>query len=136
MQFIRALILEHRRFALALLVAAFCIKALIPAGFMVSASSDTVLTVSICSDTTTGFRQIQLVIPGDSQASGHADSAKKDGDCAFSGLASVALGGADAVLLAIAIAFILHLGIAPTLRLPVRRRAHLRPPLRGPPATA
>lgn len=121
---------------MALFVLAFCIKALMPAGFMVSASADTVVTVSICSDATGGFKQMQLVIPGKGNSGGHADGTSKDGQCAFSGLGQAALGGADALLLAIAFAFILVLGLAPTQRLPFRQFAHLRPPLRGPPATA
>lgn len=131
----RALIREHRHFALALLVLAFCIKAVIPAGFMVSASSDTVLTVSICSDATNGLKQMQLVIPGKESGSEHSDGAKKVSHCAFSGLTQAAVGGADASLLALAFAFVLVLGLSPTPRLPFQRYAHLRPPLRGPPAT-
>ncbi|MCB2051926.1 MAG: hypothetical protein KDE63_10905 [Novosphingobium sp.] len=135
MQTLRALIREHRHVAMALLVLAFCIKAVLPAGFMVSASSDTVLTVSICSDATNGLKQMQLVIPNKESGKEHSDGAKKDGHCAFSGLTLAAVGGADASLLALAFAFILVLGLAPTQRLPFRRLAHLRPPLRGPPAT-
>lgn len=135
MQTFRALIREHRHVAMALLVAVFCIKAVIPAGFMVSASSDTVLTVSICSDATDGLKQMQLVIPGKESGSGHSDSTGKDGHCAFSGLTQAAVGGADALLLALAFAFVLVLGLAPTPRLPFRQFAYLRPPLRGPPAT-
>jgi hypothetical protein len=79
---------------------------------------------------------MQLVIPGKESGSGHSDTAKKDGHCAFSGLTQAAVGGADASLLALAFAFVLVLGLAPTPRLPFQRFAHLRPPLRGPPATA
>tara|TARA_A100001391_G_scaffold21380_3_gene11820 strand:- start:5359 stop:5769 length:411 start_codon:yes stop_codon:yes gene_type:complete len=133
---LRALILDHHRFALALLVLAFCIKAVIPAGFMVSASSDTALTVTICSDASSGLKQMQLVIPGKEPGSGHSHDVKKGEHCAFSGLAKVAVRGADALLLALAVAFILVLGVAPTRRLPFRQIPHLRPPLRGPPAAA
>ena len=136
MQSLRALIRENRQLALALLVLAFCIKAIIPAGFMVSASSDTVLTVTICSDASNGLKQMQLAIPAKAQGSGHSDSAKKGEHCAFSGLAKVAVGGADAFLLALAFAFILVLGLAPAKRLPLQQRAYLRPPLRAPPASA
>lgn len=136
MYFMRALIREHRHFALALLLLAFCIKAAIPAGFMVTASSDTVLTVSICSDATNGLKQMQLIIPGKESGSEHSDGAKKDGHCAFSGLTQAAVGGADASLLALAFALLLVRGLAPTQRLPFRQLAYLRPPLRGPPATA
>lgn len=136
MQPFRALIREHRHVAMALFALAFCIKAVVPAGFMVSASSDTVLAVSICSDATNGLKQMQLVIPGKEQGGDHSDNTKKDGQCAFAGLAKLAIGSADAILLALAFAFILVLGLAPTQRLPSRQFAHLRPPLRGPPATA
>ena len=132
----RALIREHRRFALVLVVLAFCIKAVIPAGFMVSASGDTVLTVTVCSDVTGGVREMQLVIPGKDGGSQHSDGAKAEGHCAFAGLAKVAVAGADAFLLALAFAFVLALGLAPTRHRSVRRGAYLRPPLRGPPAIA
>ena len=136
MQTLRALIREHSHLAMALLVLAFCIKAVIPAGFMVSSSGDTVLTVTICSDGSNGLKQMQLVIPGKEQGSSHSDDAKKGEHCAFSGLAKVAVGGADGILLALAFAYILVLGLAPTKRLPLRRISYLRPPLRGPPAAA
>ena len=136
MQTMRAFIREHRQMALLLVVLAFSIKALIPAGFMLAPSGDTMLTVTICSDGSDGFAQKQLVIPGKEQGGGHSDSAKKGEHCAFSGLSKVAVGGADAFLLALAFAFILILGLAPAQRLPFRQIAYLRPPLRGPPAAA
>ncbi|OYX65415.1 MAG: hypothetical protein B7Y88_08395 [Sphingomonadales bacterium 32-64-17] len=135
MQFVRALIHDNRRLALAFVVLAFCIKAVIPAGFMVSTSSDMALTVSICSDASNGIKQMTLAIPRKHQGSGHSDGAQKGGHCAFSGLAKVGVSGADAVLLALAVAFILVFGLAPTKRLPFREAAYLRPPSRGPPAT-
>ena len=136
MQTLRTLIRDYRHFALALLVVAFCIKAAIPAGFMISASPDTVLTVTICSDASNGLKQAQIVIPGKDRGSEHHDGAKKGEHCAFSGATKVALGGADATLLSLAFAFILALGLAPLQRLPFRQFSYLRPPLRGPPAVA
>lgn len=121
---------------MAFLVLVLCIKAVIPAGFMVTASADTVVTVSICADTSGGFRQMQLAIPAKEQAGHNGDSAKQGGHCAFTGLAKVAVGGADAVLLAMAFAFLLVLGLGTTQSLPSRQFPYLRPPLRGPPATA
>ena len=103
MQSLRASIREHCHLALALLVGAFFIRAVIPAGFMVSTASDTVL---------------------------------KAPHSAFSSLAKVADGAADALLLALAFAFILVLGLAPVQRVAFRRPPYLRPPLRGPPAAA
>ncbi|MDD3799319.1 MAG: hypothetical protein PHE36_09105 [Novosphingobium sp.] len=122
---------------MALLVVALCLKALIPAGFMVSSSADTVLTVTVCSESTSGLKTVNLVIPSrEDQDRRHSDGAKKDGHCAFTGLTKVAVGGADAILLALAFAFILVLGLAPAPRLPFRPILYLRPPLRGPPAAA
>ena len=46
------------------------------------------------------------------------------------------LAGADAVLLAAALVFILTLGVAPAPPLRLARNPHLRPPLRGPPLLA
>lgn len=136
MRSLRALIRDYRQLALMLVVLALCIKAVIPAGFMVSPSRGTVLTVTICSDASGGLKQMQMVIPGKEQGTGHSDGSKKGEHCAFAGLAKVAVSGADAFLLALAFAFILVLGLAPARRLPFRQLAHLRPPLRGPPATA
>tara|TARA_B100000678_G_scaffold211280_1_gene178863 strand:+ start:1361 stop:1771 length:411 start_codon:yes stop_codon:yes gene_type:complete len=136
MQPLRALIRDHRHIALALLVLAFCIKAAIPSGFMVSASPDTVLTVTICSDASDGLKTMQMVIPAKERGSDHHEGTKKGEHCAFSSLAKVAVSGADAFLLALAFAFILVLGLAPMRRLPFRQISYLRPPLRGPPAVA
>ena len=136
MHSLRASIREYRHLALALLVLAFFVRAVIPAGFMVSASSDTVLTVTICADASAGLKQMELVIPGKEPVGGHSDDAAKSQHCAFSSLAKVADSGADPVLLALAFVFILVLGLAPMQRLAFRPNFHLRPPLRGPPAAA
>ena len=133
---LRALIREYRHLALALLLVAFFIRAIIPAGFMVSTASDTVLSVTICSDASAGLKQMQLVIPGKKPASGHSDGMEKAQHCAFSGLAKAAGGAGDAALLALAFAFILVLGLAPVRHLAFQRTSSLRPPLRGPPAAA
>lgn len=134
---LRALIREHRTLAIFLLVAAFSIKALFPAGFMVSGSQSGSITITICADSTGGVRTLQLALPAKSAGgSGHSDAAKQGDHCAFSGLAKVAMGGADAVLLALAFFYILTLGLAPAPRLPLRPISYLRPPLRGPPAAA
>ncbi len=130
----RALIRRYRYFAVVLLVLAFFAKAAIPAGYMAAASPDRIMTVSICADASGGMRQMQMVIPGEADGSGAGKSAKTESQCAFSALSHAALGGADAVLLVLAFAFILILGLAPDSRFPFRPFAHLRPPLRGPPA--
>ena len=135
MQHLRALIRGHRHLAIALVMLAFCIKAIMPAGFMVSPSSDTVLTISICSETTGTLKTVRMAIPAKDDAGKHADQAK-DSHCAFAGLGKVSTGAVDAVLLAIAFAFILAIAFAPAPRAPARRTPHFMPPLRGPPAAA
>ena len=130
----RALSRTYRRFALVLIALAFFAKGVIPPGYIAAASPDRVMTVSICADASGGLRQMQMAIPGKAEGGGAGKSAKADGQCAFSALSHAALGGADAVLLALAFAFILILGLAPVKRLPFGPFAHLRPPLRGPPA--
>ena len=134
MQPLRALIRDHRHLALALLALAFCIRAAIPSGVMVSASSDTVFSVTICSDASNSLRLVHLVIPGKEGGGSHHEGAKKGDHCTCSGLAKVALGGADTALLSLALAIILVLGLAPLERVPFRQFSHIRPPLRGPPA--
>lgn len=137
MQTLRALIGRYRHLALVFVALAFCIKAAVPAGFMVSPSGDTILTISICSETTGTLKQMQLAIPAKhGQGGKHSDAGDKGGHCAFAGLGHVAVSGADAILLTAAIAFIIIIGLAPVRRLPVRQIAYLLPPLRGPPATA
>lgn len=136
MQHLRSLVLAHRQFACVLLVLAFCIKAVVPAGYMISPSKNLVLTVSICADATSGAKEMQIVLPGKDQGSNHSDSAKKEGQCAFSGLANPVVSGATPILLALAYAIILLLGLAPERSLPLAQFAHSRPPLRGPPSAA
>ena len=129
MEAFRALLMRHRAMALAVVLAALCIKALVPAGMMVSASSK-LLTVQICADASgldTG-RHVAIPMKGDPLGKSAAQ-----GHCAFGALGQAALRSADIVLLALALAFILATGFAPVRVVLHRQTAHLRPPLRGPP---
>ncbi len=131
----RALIRDHARLTLVLVALALAVKAVVPAGFMLSAGGDRFLTVTICSAGIDTPRQMQIAIPGKQGAGGdHLDAAAKATHCAFSGLGHSASGGADPLLLAAALSFILLLGIAPPPALPRREISFLRPQLRGPPA--
>ena len=134
----RTLIRNHARLTLVLLALALAVKAVVPAGFMLSAGGDRFLTVTICSDASGGtLKQMQIAIPGKQDTGGdHSDAAAKATHCAFSGLGHSALGGADPLLLAGALAFILLIGLAPLPALPRRALPFLRPQLRGPPAHA
>ena len=136
MQTLRAFFQAHRRLAVLLLAAALAMKALVPGGYMLGQQSR-VLTIEICADTMGAKITRQIVVahqgkPGEAQTA----QAKGDGTCAFSSLALASLGGADAALLAVALAFIIALGFTPTAQPRPRRGAYLRPPLRGPPAHA
>lgn len=136
MAYLGALLREHRRLALAMAALALLLKALVPAGYMLAAG-DRVLTVEICADPSGTRMTRQIIVPSD--GTGHdmpAKDAKADGACAYSGLSMASLGGADPVLLAAAIAFILLLGLSPVALPRPARQAYLRPPLRGPPALA
>ena len=129
---IRAFILRHRALALWMVLATLCVKAVIPAGYMIGQSSK-VLTVQMCEDGPGHNSTARLVIP---MRDGGGDSGSKTGkgDCAFASLSAASLAGADATQLALAFAFILILGLVPTPISHPKRACHLRPPLRGPPA--
>lgn len=137
MTLLRALIRDHARLMLVLLAFVLAVKAVVPAGFMLSADGDRFLTVTICSDASGTPKQMQIAISGKKDAGGdHSDAAAKVTHCAFSGLGHSALGAADPLLLAAALAFILLIGIAPLPALPLRDLPFLRPHLRGPPVSA
>jgi len=136
MTWLRALLRDRARLTLALLALALAVKAVVPAGFMLSAGGDRFLTVTICSDASGSPKEMQIAIPGKKRAGGdHSDAAAKATHCAFSGLGHSAIGGADPLQLAGALAFILLLGIAALPSLPLRDILFLRPQLRGPPAS-
>lgn len=131
---LRVLIRDHARLTLVLLALALAVKAVIPAGFMLSSGGERFLTVTVCSDATGVPRQMQIALPlKDEAKSDHAEAADKGAPCAFAGLGHALLGGADPVLLAGALAFILLIGLAPLTAPRLRGVAYLRPPLRGPP---
>lgn len=130
---LRASIRHHRHLALLALALAFLVRAALPAGYMVVHDASSVITVAVCSDASGDHKVTQVVIPAKPAASGKL---AKDGTCAFSAMAKGALGGTDPILLLLAFAFILVLGLAPARALPARPVPHALPPLRGPPALA
>jgi hypothetical protein len=129
----RALLLRHRTIAMLLIAAALCMKVLVPAGFMVG-SERKVLTIEICADTLGARLTRQIVIPVAGKSTGGPGTHKSDTACPFSALGMATLGGADVVLLAAALAFVLAVGLAPLLAPAVSSPTRLRPPLRAPPA--
>ncbi|MBB3940433.1 hypothetical protein GGR39_002090 [Novosphingobium fluoreni] len=129
---LRDLVLANRPFAGAILVLALMMKVVIPAGFMPTVSNDQIVA-SICSGT--GRMTMAMPIPGlqhgKSDGSGHQDKAGQP--CIFAGLSAPAFTGADPLLLAITILFILVLGLRPMALPNSTAPPYLRPPLRGPP---
>jgi len=125
----RALVLKHRGFAALVLALALCLKLVVPTGMMLDSGPHQV-TVRICSEQM-GLASIALPTSGKAH---HQGDGKADSMCPYSVLGHATLGGADPVLLALAIAFILALGFLAVA--PVRRArfAHVLPPACGPPA--
>ena len=97
MTLFRVLILNHRKLALMLLVFTLCVKALVPAGFMVERKA-MVLTVSICADGLGTRTTQQMVIPMKPDPASHgSDHGKRDGSCAFTSLGSGSLAAVDQI---------------------------------------
>jgi hypothetical protein len=135
MHTLRALVHRYRLLALVLVLAALAVKAAVPAGYMVH-QRGTVLTVEICTDASGGVVKQRIMIPASGETGKAADAqGKAPATCPYAGLGFAALGGgADALLLALAMGFILALGFSPSRAATPKRVAFLRPPLRGPPA--
>jgi hypothetical protein len=134
MRTLRAFADRHRLLAVMLVLAALVIKAAVPAGYMLH-QRGTVLTVEICADASGGTvtREIVIARSGSSEKAADAQG-KAPATCPFAALGFAALGGADALLLALALGFILALGFCLSQPATPKRVAFLRPPLRGPPA--
>lgn len=128
MRNLRALLLKYRIVALAMVLAAFAMKAIMPAGTML-APIGKVLTIAICDGSADAHSSRDIVVPAkDGQTPGKAEQS-----CAFSSLGNAALGGVDPLILLPTLAFALALAFAALPLPPVRTAARLRPPLRAPP---
>src|SRR5688572_25557289 len=134
MQVLRAIVMRHRALASLLVALALCLKAIVPAGYMVETGAH-MLTVTIC-DAATGHTVTKQIAVPMKDGSGKDAAGQGKGDCAYSSLSSASISGADPVLLLLAVAFILTLGFAPVHAPAPRPVSCLRPPLRGPPALA
>lgn len=132
MNALRAFFLRHRTVAFLVVMAAMCMKIIVPTGFMIGQNSK-VLTVQLCAESLGHAVTAKIAIPMKGE---HSDSTGKQGkgDCPFSSLSMASMTGADPALLALALAFILALGFAPVRASYPKRVSYLRPPLRGPPA--
>ena len=129
---LRTSLLQSRGLALALVLLALCMKALVPAGFMVEANT-TSLTILVCADSVGARSAVQIAIPHTPKTD--SAQAKSHEACAFSVLDLASTSAVSRIELALALAFILLLGImaaTPRVR-PVALRRLLPPPC-GPPA--
>lgn len=134
------------RFRLALLVLLFAglgLNSLAPAGYMIETSSSGWPSIVICPDSHPLGRAAKINTDHsmmDHASMGHSDGDSSAGiqskDCAFAGINKLATGADDPVLLGLALAFALLLGLAPRTPIRLPRLSSLRPPLRGPPSFA
>ena len=130
---LRAFFREHMGLAAVLVALALMMRAIVPAGYMASTTAQHI-TIQICADTSAQQLTRTIDIPSGHQAEGKDGAmAKAGGHCAFGALSAPGLEEAGAAVLAIALAAMLCLGLAPSLA-PTPFRRQMRPPLRGPPA--
>lgn len=123
---------RHAAIGLLLLSLAVMARVLVPAGYMTQASP-TGLTVALCSGV--AGKSVTIALPADDGTTKHAME-KADAPCAFSALGESSVAATDPVLLAIAIIFIIALGLWSGSTTPPSDRRQFRPPLRGPPLVA
>ncbi|TZG29034.1 hypothetical protein [Sphingomonas montanisoli] len=131
MHAIRAFFRRHALLATIIVALALGVKALVPTGYMTSAST-TGFTVTLC-----GGEQgqtVHIALPADPKRQG--DSAKAESPCAFTGLGLATLGFTDPFLIAIAIAFIMAAGLRLTIAARPQQARAILPPTRGPPSIA
>ena len=131
----------HGLVAALVVLAALLMRGLMPSGTMVSHTAGGV-QISFCSGTTpvaldgqaiAAIRQLEAIVAQNDSGQEPAQGAAKV--CPYAVLAHATLPGADPVLLAAALAFILALGFALPAAPRLRRPSFLKPPLRGPPAS-
>ena len=131
MHVLRRLVRDHARLTALLLSVALMAKALVPAGYMPTAQ-DGKMVVTLCS--ASGPGQTIITIPIDRRDTSHDRQQQPDHPCAFTSLLSPTLAATDALLLAVALAFIIAASFRLLPRLVLRHGIYLRPPAIGPPA--
>ena len=135
MPFVRRL-LAQRHFAVLLCAATLLLKLVVPSGYMIGSEHGR-MTIELCSGVAPQPMALEMPgMHGDMPDHGQSkDHGKAEMPCAFSGLSAALLAAADPIQLAALIAFVMSVGLACLALPPASRRTHLRPPLRGPPAT-
>ena len=138
---------------LSILLLAFGVNVLAPSGYMITAGTGGLPTISVCPETHPLARAVAASrerheartsmamdhAAMDHAAMGHADDegtapvAADDEHCALAGAAKLAFHSADESLLAEERVYAVLLGLAAIRPLALPALPHLRPPLRGPP---
>jgi hypothetical protein len=132
----RAIIPKQRSLLMVIFALALLVRAVIPAGFMVSPSS-LKLTVQICADGAPGQTSIQVEVPlSKGGQRDNSDHGQKSEPCAFSALSMASMAGDHSTLLNVALAVIVGTIVTNGATHLRRKTRHLRPPLRGPPLFA
>lgn len=126
---VRTYLQRHAGLVALLLALTLALRALIPAGYMASASSNGV-TIELCSGV--AGKSVTIALPGTSK---HQQDSRSQAEqpCSFSGAGFDSAATIDPLILAIAIAFVIALGVRSTPFSYRETPAYLRPPLRGPP---
>jgi hypothetical protein len=128
-------LLAQRYFAVLVCAAMLLLKLLVPAGYMIGSEHGRI-TIELCSGVAP--RAVTMAMPrmhGDMPDHGKSqDHGRAEMPCAFAGLSAASLSAIDPIQLVTLIAFVMAVGLLPTVQPATVRRGHLRPPLRGPPA--
>jgi hypothetical protein len=133
MTVLRAFFRKHAAPAMLIVVAAIGLHALMPAGYMTSASAGG-MTIELCGGV--AGQSILVALPGAHHSDdGDHGKGRADSPCAFSGLSGGSLSAADPFILAIAIIFIMAMVFRRVSAVVAAAPAFLRPPLRAPPAS-
>jgi hypothetical protein len=126
--------LSQRHLAVLVCAAALMLKLLVPTGYMISSEQG---RIAITPCTGKAAPAAPAAAHGD-MADHHGGAKDHEGKpempCAFSSLSAQALASVDPLLLAVLIAFVMAAAHRPVLLPSAAEPAHLRPPLRGPPA--
>ena len=121
---------------LGLALVAVLLRAVVPAGFMLSSPS-TPGFIEICGAGLMHDEAVALHVAGsDNRGEAPGKPARDAEACPFSVLSMAAVAAAGPALLAGSIAYILDLGVASTQTPALPPVADRRPPVRGPPARA
>lgn len=143
MRLVRHLLAQRQLAALMCVVTLF-LKLVVPTGYMIGSDHGRI-AITICSGTSPTTLMMDMPgmhgdMPGVGVIGGadhgkSKDHGKSEMPCAFAGLSAAMMGTVDPIQLAALIAFVMAIGTAGLILPTPSPPSHLRPPLRGPPAS-